>query len=216
MIWLAQQHVGDVTQMLWMKIVPKHSTQLGIRFTFHNHRNWNFFGLRQSNFSKVTHVTKVPPTSAFLLPLEMLVSRAAIGPHRCNGSVTIYYTDWEPTHTVATHNWNQILVLLINSGKHATLMMRKINKELVGRMWVTVPWGRHLGDIEIVIASPFRGSATSSSQSFSCAPGALQPSRHFYGCSETAKFSFTVYAAPTPRASLQGNVRSFHKLQRCN
>lgn len=45
-------------------------------------------------------------------------------------------------------------------------MMRKINKRLVGRMLVTVPWERNLGDIEIVTASPYRGSATSPSQSF--------------------------------------------------
>lgn len=35
--------------------------------------------------------------------------------------------------------------------------MRKINMRLVGRMWVSVPWGRNLRDIEIVTASPHRG-----------------------------------------------------------
>lgn len=39
-------------------------------------------------------------------------------------------------------------------------MMRKINRRLVGRMWVAVPWERNLGDIEIVTASPNRGSTT--------------------------------------------------------
>lgn len=44
-------------------------------------------------------------------------------------------------------------------------MMRKINRTLVGRMWVAVLWERNLEDIEIVTASPNRGSTTSPSQS---------------------------------------------------
>lgn len=45
-------------------------------------------------------------------------------------------------------------------------MQRKINRRLVDRMWVAVPWERNLGDIEIVTASPNGGSTTSPSQSF--------------------------------------------------
>lgn len=39
-------------------------------------------------FSKLTPVTVVLPTSFFLI-LDMLVSRAAIGPRYCDGSATI-------------------------------------------------------------------------------------------------------------------------------
>lgn len=43
-------------------------------------------------------------------------------------------------------------------------MMIKINRRLVGRMWVSVPGETDLRDIEIVTASPNKGSTASSSQ----------------------------------------------------
>lgn len=66
-------------------------------------------------------------------------------------------------------------------------MMRKINKRFVGGMWVPVPWDRDLGDMEIVIVSPDRGSAASPLRSPSCSPSALQLSRYLYGCSKDSK-----------------------------
>jgi len=67
-----------------------------------------------------------------------------------------------------SHNWHQILVLLIIQPKKSHIKPTKINKRLVGRMWVAVPWERDLWDIDIVKASPYRGSATAPSQSLLC------------------------------------------------
>ena len=87
------------TRILWLKIVPKYSSRFGEIFAFHNSYNWKiFFCLNLSNFTKVTHVTKGMPYSPFLLLLVELVRGAAIGPRCCDGSVTIYYTDWVSVH----------------------------------------------------------------------------------------------------------------------
>lgn len=75
--------------------------------------------------------------------------------------------------------------------------MRKVNKRLVGGMWVAVPWERNPGDIEIVTASPNRGSSTS----FQIFP-IFQVPRSYLSCRKTAEFSFTIDAASPPKASL--------------